>query len=1142
MKPFVEQSVSNLWQTVVLFTAILLCPLQMWPFDLSVYARQSVLASGRWVKISVAQTGMHRISANDLRRWGFDDVAAVRVYGYGGNRISDKLSADEYIDDLPQVQCEYSDGGICFYAVGPESWSVDGSGHHTHKLNPFSSVGYYFLTDTADDGECRDIPTEGMDVIGRQGEFVSEYVERVMYESELSVIGESGHMLVGEDFRTVRSRRFSFDLPGKVDGADVWMRCRFVSGSASESQLQFSIDGVQLPYGSSDRAVPATSGALASLISTEKSFGTPRSTMELTIDYESQGHVSFANLDAIDLNYRRRIELGQDGLLEFGAGQTAVELAGASADTRVWDVTEPGRVVSMATSVVDGKLKWVNVYSGARRYVAWNPKAIMPQPKYVETVGVQNLHDDAVLPDMVVFSASAFMSEARRIAALHSQGPHGMEVLVVDQEEVFNEFSSGARDVGAFRRMLKMLYDRGVAAGRPLKYVLLLGHPTFDNRGVSAAATTLRAVSMPTWQTDESLRESESFTGDDMLAFLDDDSGIRPGADRLCVAVGRIPARNLAQARGYVDKLCRYVTDVPAGGWKNKVIVLADDGDRAEHMEQADRHIEMAQATTGGRRMMYDKIYLDAYDLTSGTCEGARSRLHSSLDAGAMWWTYIGHASKDYLTGQNVMNNADISNLYLKRLPVFYGATCSFLQWDGAEPSGGERLCFLENGGAIAAISATRTVYISENKFFSEAMALEMFDVDEQGELRTIGEIYRRAKNRLTSEFDRSNTNKLRYVLLGDPAMPIAAPSAYVELESIGAAALGGDEDVTVMARQNVVMRGTVYAADGRKYDSFNGMLDASIYDAEHTVTTLGRDIDKTEGKVYNFERQGDRLFVGRDSIRSGEFELRVSMPADVADNYRPAAFDMYAMSSDGVEAIGHNRDFYVYGYDDSALSDTLSPIIHQAYLNVETFVDGDDVDETPMFIASVSDDVAINLSMAGIGRQMSISVDGKHSYTDVADSFTPYPSGQPGGSVAYRLPEQSPGAHSLEYKVWDTSGNSASAQLLYNVVPGLSPTIYTVYTDANPARSETNFYISHNRPDAVLTVMITVYDMAGRIVWTTTATDKSDMLRSAPIKWDLRNMGGARVGRGIYPYKVSIVANGVEQASASGKVAVTGR
>ena len=58
-------------------------------------------------------------------------------------------------------------------------------------------------------------------------------------------------------------------------------------------------------------------------------------------------------------------------------------------------------------------------------------------------------------------------------------------------------------------------------------------------------------------------------------------------------------------------------------------------------------------------------------------------------------------------------------------------------------------------------------------------------------------------------------------------------------------------------------------------------------------------------------------------------------------------------------------------------------------------------------------------------------------------------------------------------------------------------------------------------------------------MVWTSAATDRSDMFLSAPVKWDLRDMGGRRVGRGIYVYRVTARADDGQLQSVSGRIAV---
>ena len=66
------------------------------------YAAQSVLSSGKWVRISVEKDGIHKITDKELKKMGFSNPAKVRLYGYGGHILPEK-DIHTLIDDLCEV-------------------------------------------------------------------------------------------------------------------------------------------------------------------------------------------------------------------------------------------------------------------------------------------------------------------------------------------------------------------------------------------------------------------------------------------------------------------------------------------------------------------------------------------------------------------------------------------------------------------------------------------------------------------------------------------------------------------------------------------------------------------------------------------------------------------------------------------------------------------------------------------------------------------------------------------------------------------------------------------------------------------------------------------------------------------------------
>lgn len=1117
----------------------LLMPSRAAAFEVDSYAASSALASGRWVKISVASSGIHFISNTTLRNWGFSDPSKISIHGYGGQRLPDRLSRSGYIDDLPRQQVVRTAAGIYFHAVGPVSWTYAGNNSY-HSLNPFSSVGCYFVTDSQADHPDRDVPVEGFETVTSAP--ATTFIDRVFHEVDQTSPGYTGHLLLGEDFRSLRSRTFNLSLPDRVEDTQVWIRSSFVAAVSSRSTLSYSVNGTPLTQTSALSALnDYIYGSRATLAANVDMTG---NSLAFGITFNPQGVVTSANLDGISVNYTRRIAL-RDKRLSFIVASPSVSLEGADASTIVWDVTDPLQITSLRTIPSASGVSWTNTYSGRRSYVAWNPGASLPSPTYVGEVANQDLHASPDATDMVIITVRDWAGEAERLAQFHRTNPADpLNVVVVIQDDIFNEFSSGVPDVYAFRHYLKMLHDRGKASGHPLRYALLFGRASFDGRLLSPEMKALREPVMPTWQSEEGLSKTDSFTSDDPIAMLDDNSGIDLASSDISLAIGRAPIHSLTNARTFVDKVIAYSQNTYPTDWKNQVVMMADNGDLGVFMKDSERQFANFNASESGSNMFYTKVYIDAFDIVGGQCVGGRQRLHRMLDEGTLWWNYIGHGALSTLAEENVMTNTDINNMYNRRWPLLFAATCSFGKHDGPYVCGSETMLLTPNAGVIAAIAPTRESMITHNGTISAAVGATAFERDTDGRFHTIGEIVQRAKRyMLKNSTSAANNQKLYYILLGDPALRLATPEPRVVLEQIGDDDVNEDNQCTIMARQRVRLRGSVYDPAGLLMQDFNGTLSLALYDAEYSTTSNGAATGggkPTEGEAVTFEEQGAKLHVGRDSIRNGRFDITIAMPSEVSDNFRPAALNMYALADDGREAIGCNRQFYVYGYDDSAEPDTSAPVIEYAFLNHESFTQGGVVNESPMFIASVSDDIAINLSTAGIGHQMTLRLDDSRTFSDVALYYTPAPDGSSSGTIAYPFEGLSEGNHTLTFRVWDTSGNSSTKKLSFFVEQGATPKIFDIFTDANPASTEANFYISHNRPDSRLTVTLDIYDMLGHRVWTSTVTDRSDMFLSAPIRWDLNDMGGRRVARGIYIYRATVTTDTGIVQSAGRRIAVT--
>lgn len=1110
-----------------------LCGLHAHAFSDDFYARESVLAQGKWVKIHVNSTGMQCISRSQLQQWGFSDPSKVKVYGYGALAISDVFSAENFVDDLPETPSVVTQKGLVFYGIDDQYSTVSTSGAPTHRCNTNTTCGYYFLTEGT--------PTAPT-VVASSPEANPATTARsiVFHELDQYSPGSTGTLMVGEDFNYTRSRQFSYDLTDIVTSESVTMNCSFLAAALSTaSTVRFTVNGTARPATASNQI--AFSGDFSdyygNLATITDHFTLSSSSLALTISFSNTGSVYAANLNYLEFIYTRSLSMASGKTLDFFSSDSSLRLSGSgSASTNVWDVTNPLSITAMA---LDSSAAWGAPSAGLRHYVAWDENSSFGVPTYVESVANQSLHS-AEPVDMIIFAPKAYISTAEKLANMHRTDPlDSISVRVIDIQQAFNEFSSGAFDPNGLRRCMKMFYDRGTAAGHPLRFTLMMGKGTYDNRQITVSAASI-SNPMPLWVSEASLSESSSFTSDDYFAFLEDGSGQRPNTDRLSVAVGRIPCTSVSEAEVAVTKLINYRHSMKRSPWRNHVVLLADDENQGIHMTQTEKMWSNMSSGSLGQRLRFEKIYIDAYTYMGGTYPQARTDFYNALNDGTLLWCYVGHGSPNGLSGELIVTTSDVnSRFYLDTPPFCYAATCSFVKWDTDAISSAEKLMFNADGGLIGTISALRSVYITLNGNLSAAFGTAMAQANDAGGYRTMGEVYQSAKNNLGAD-----TNRLRYVYLGDPAMHLAIPDNYVQLDSVNSVAVTDDEQTILQGRQKVTLSGTIRRPSGEVIDDFNGVVTATLYDAETSVTTNGRG----EGEQITYDTPGALLFTAHGTATAGRFTLTTGMPSEMAQNFRPATLNLYAYASDTSDerqAVGIEHRLYAYGEDYDADDDDEAPLIHSVVLNHSSFREGDAVNADPMVIASVSDNVAINLSTAGIGHQMTICIDGQTTYGDVASSFTPDitpTAGEMSGTIAYQIPDNlDDGTHEMRLRVWDTSGNVAEQTLQFTVNSKSKPKLVDVYADANPASTSTNFYVTHDRPGQRVTVDVTVYNLLGQPVWSSSATGRSDLNTSTAVKWDLTDSASRRVQRGIYLYRATLTdADGTTHVSASRKIAVT--
>lgn len=1123
------------WPVFLMMWISLLCAGPVaYGFEPTFYANSSVLSQGQWAKVEVTQTGMQFISDETLRSLGLTEPDKVNVYGYGGVVIPETLLSP---DDLPLVPSLRVAGGIVFFGVGSIGWTSNNMNfkEYSHISNPYSDKSYYFVSDREGKRISPEVSYEQTAI----GEPVTFFTERILHEQDLFMPMKTGRLILGEDFKTNSTRNFRFQLPGNT--GDAVITASFGSKtSAGAATLLFNANGKDLGTTTSDR-MPFSDSKLIVTITSTKQVENPGEVLDLTLKLQGS-NVTTAGLDYIEIEYPRTLSMTGDELYFYinPYSPSEVKVEGASASTVVWDVTDPLNPKVMPTNLSGTTLSFVSE-NGRKEYVAFDPNRLKRAVQPVSKLNNQDIHSMEA-PDMLLISPSEYLYAARRIVDLH-KFYDGLDVLVLTPEEIYNEFSSGKPDVSAFRKLLKMWYDRASRKiGDYPSYCLIMSRPTYDNKMVSAVVRNAGYPRVPIWQSPTGDSETSSYSTDDYIGMLDDPVGaFNIGSAEIQVAVGRMPVRSLSEANSAVDKLENYLLKPDLGAWRNNVMVIADDQNSGVHLDQAESVISSMRDTEDGRKFQFEKLYLDAYQLeytgVGASYPQAHERMMNKWNEGIALIDYIGHANAKSWSHENLLTWTDITSMNNRRLPFLYAATCEFMRWDEDDISGGEYLWHLPSSGVIGMICPSREVLISANGVLNLSTSRYFFQRDDEGKTLSAGEIMRRGKND-----SNTGTNKLRYGLLGDPSMPMPWPLHTVKVDTINGVELNSADysDFPVLgARSSVSLSGHIEDREGAVIEDFNGIVELALFDAERVVTTNGNGSD---GVVSIYNDRKTRLFIGRVKVKDGVWSTTFTMPAEIENNYSPALLSLYAFDENGREANGYTEQLYAYGYDEDAPEDFDGPKIIEFYLDSPGFVSGNQVSPNPTLYAKFYDESGISVSEAGIGHNISLELDGKTFFDDVAQYYLPDENDSGAGSVTYALSNLTQGDHTLRFTVWDNANNSTSASLNFSISALWKPSIETLTTDVNPATTNVNFIVATDGSTSSMDCAIEVYDIWGRKVWRGEAPALSGSSPRTSIGWDLSDFSGARIPGGIYLYRATVKTNSGATVTKTKKLMVAGQ
>ena len=1077
----------------------------------SSYATKSKLATGKWVKITIPEDGVYQLTASELEEMGFSDINDVRIYGTGGHALSEILDGSAS-DDLVQIPTKTRGDKLYFYGCGPVEYTLSttyaASPHYVRSLNSYSQAGHYFVT--SDASTPRKTPSnKSYSITGSV--LRNSSLAHVHHEAEITSPSQSGKEMLGENI--VNSTiTLPYSLPRLCPDSAIVVNpsvaakltdnITYVKASINGDEVSLNL-GVNRIYGSDS---PYVFYNMASPMGVYRNNSGIPSDGYITTGVTST--VRWSRLNYYIITYYQHNTLlnapGNQVSMGFNniGSSDIIAVNDASQLTEMWLINNPNEPVNYKLTARDGYRGFTPLFTATwAQFVAFNPDKELKSITGFKPVENQDIHGMAT-PDMVIVTTSALLPQAERVAQMHRDNDN-MTVHVLDQESVFNEFSSGTPDAMAIRLMCKMFYDRD---NTKFKYLLMFGTGSYDNRQILSKndCATL------TYQSTVSNDENNSFVSDDFFGMLDDNSGQNVTQALLRIGVGRISCASLEEAQTDVDKLINYVNNPDYGPWRNNILLVAD-------YLVDDKHIHSYQAEGIGNTItdelnigvMKNKVYVTQFptDPISGHCYDGRKAMSSYLKSGQYFMTYVGHGNPTYLTKEVYLWTTNESNhAAYPHLPIITTACCDVARFDGNERGLMEIMFHKPDGGAIAMLGATRSGYSNANDALNQAFVSAAFSYNSKGYMPTLGEAYMLSKQSFGTT---TNYNKMMFTLFGDPAMKLNYPKPYFKVTKVNGYTIGpSTAKINSGALQQVTVEAKVYTPDGSSVDaSFNGDATLTIYDClkvervfdNRNIYHPRKLLTQVSGKVVN------GVFTGKTVIP--RFTLN---PGSSANSY--GLVSVYAHRDGSDEMVNGSFDkLALNAYDENnanTIHDNTPPSIEAIYFNDEQDFDlCNQVGTSSILHIHATDDFSFNIQTVAIGNSMDLKIDG--GKTSVPDVKTYAHMSDEGRTLDVALPlELEPGDHTLQYTIYDAAGNIANRTI--NFAVGAQQQV-ALSVEQEPAVNVATFNISTKLPNTP-SVDIKVFDHVGKLRWQTTTSN-------FPLNWNLKGSNGKRLPAGIYTF-----------------------
>ncbi|MCM2272458.1 MAG: type IX secretion system sortase PorU [candidate division Zixibacteria bacterium] len=1096
-----------------------------------------------WLKLSVRQTGLYRVTGAQLQANGFSLTNlrsdSIRVFNGGGKPAA--IRNEDPRPEFTELAVYIEDGGdgifgsadaLYFFGEAPNRFVHEAGGIDSWLNNVYFDQNIYWLTIASGgfSGPSARMAVASGAPTGMQDTTITTIRRRVHVEQDQVLLEDaSNHINDYYKWYWTDQRTLSMFVPtpGVVAGDSALLYLEGKTGvSGSGSYMTVSINGTAglNPIRTGNFCRFGTKALVDGLNDIDISLTPISSTVAPYFDF-----IEISYLSRI-LPASNQVELVIDsvaarGLIEiqdnFTVAPLVLDLTDPLHPVRVTGYTRAGGSLSFETQLEA---------DGINRFFA-SVAAVALTPSSFQRVSPLALRGTSEQTDLIVVTPASLITGMDEYVAYREA--EGYSIKVVSLEAIYDNFSWGMADPTAIRDYLKFAYETYPAPAPAA--VLFVGDANYDwlNRLGTGVANFVPTYINPL----EGGFIGSSYSDDNYVYFgdygiLDSDRSYLQNDRGFDMMSARWPVRSRAEIANIVAKIKRYEARDDFGTWRTNVTLVADDefGQFSTETFHATQTEELQRAHLPAH-FMREKIYLWDYPFVNSEKPAVNAAIVDAINQGTLLVNYVGHGNPDVWAHEHVLTRGgDLPKLRdLDRLPLIFAASCAIGFFDDPlRQAMGEDFMTMSGGGAIGVISATRLVFSSDNAAFNR----QVFDILMYEDSISIcqalyaGKMLRQYGN---DTIPQPEDNDRAYVYFGDPLLKLGMPRLQIEFTS---------SPDSLMALGKSQVSGKIVDRSGLPVN-LNGELVLTVFDSDRDRTYR---LVNSSGQVtqeVSYKLTGPTLFRGTAAISSGEFNAEFISPLDISFGRTGARVLAYAIL-DTIDAVGL-VDSLPVASQVAVSTDSVGPVITYAISGRPNFADGDYIWLQDSLLITIQDSSGVNVA-EGLGHGISLTIDDRTDQTtDLSDAFSYDQNSFTQGRLAYPLASLAQGAHTFKIKAWDNANNSSSVQFSATVANPGRLAIQDLLNYPNPMQAQTTFYFELT--EDVQRMTVDIFTVAGRKIKSFTGqnlTASTYPNESFRVVWDGRDTAGDRVATGVYIYKaLAIPTAGGDAVESFGKIVV---